>query len=921
MLAPGEAVLNKEASDLVGRGVIAAANKAGLEVRRKGIVPQADCTGPVPVHVPAQGYVDGTESVHPDYSATTLLSGQATPEAIAGHEVKDKLASKGQNFYGNTAAPATPVQGYSEGVSDVPDPNSNNFVNQSTGVTTLGGGANGQSTANKYANIAQPMYGTPGVSTGPANNDLAKQNFGARAQMDQAISYGKAGGMDAASGIMKDIGKSKPKGLAPTFAPMPSLGTSARVDLGGFTDIQGFNDGTAKVGDLPDMQKVANQIKYPEANQPGTPNQTHGFTGDPHAPEPQPMRPGPAGAPEGAYTSKFTLNGQNMSGPGTDLVPAKSAGIVPSRPVKRPVPLAQPVTGPYRNVTFDHPVAAGKQLAPAGKGQMAPQGEAYVNYEESATMKPQQFRPGPGGAPVGDYEVNFANDGRVAGQKALPAPEAPPAAAAQGYSAEELAALDKVKAAGRARVDAIKNGTAQPSAGPAPAAAEAAPAAPAESSPAQSPKASKIPGIVGAAAALTAGYNKLKENVQKPDAFSLTKPLPSKEQLRANIRSSLDEQKANLEKPSEFSNVKASMQDMGYGPVPAALGAGAVRLADQVAPMVEGGKQMAQDVAGLFKTPDATPAPKGTVTKLVEPAVQQPAPEAQDQTPAGTTFAPARYTPEDINGQSRVNIDEKNYVQSADKAGMSRVAAGLQDREKRGINFLPPKQSDAATKAGTTDFWMNRGLPGGAAQDAQQKQLAQIQDIALNGGGRGDMTVSQYRNANARQKVAQGILADLTRAGTERDKMAVDKETNANVREQNALEKKASRDLKERELKQSATQHADTIAQKKESDENKLITAQFGDEKRTIRQGDYPAEQAKFEKAQLSQNIAARTKALDTTFTSQDSAYDQALAEALPEYAKAKAFLSDSRLTPEERASVQSRIDAIKTEHAGALNG
>ena len=89
MLAPGEAVLNKEASDLVGRGVIAAANKAGLEVRRKGIVPTANCTGPVSVDVP--------------------------------------------------------VQGYSEGVSEVPDPNRNNYVNNSTGVTTLGGGANGQS--------------------------------------------------------------------------------------------------------------------------------------------------------------------------------------------------------------------------------------------------------------------------------------------------------------------------------------------------------------------------------------------------------------------------------------------------------------------------------------------------------------------------------------------------------------------------------------------------------------------------------------------------------------------------------------------------------------------------------------------------------------------------------------------------------
>lgn len=131
-----------------------------------------------------------------------------------------------------------------------------------------------------------------------------------------------------------------------------------------------------------------------------------------------------------------------------------------------------------------------------------------------------------------------------------------------------------------------------------------------------------------------------------------------------------------------------------------------------------------------------------------------------------------------------VNLGDKNggtIGTGSDKAAAERINAGIAARG--GLSSPPPTQSAAAQAAGTTDFWINNGLPGGAAQfkaeqqqAAQQQQLAQIGKLALQG-NKEAIAVMQglggfYQGQNQQGLQRDAMTNEMTKANVENNKPA-----------------------------------------------------------------------------------------------------------------------------------------------------
>lgn len=889
MLTPGEAVLVPEVAEAVGRHNIEMANKHAV-AKRKGIIPMMGyCRGASSV----QGYAIGTPDVQQNNSAVQT-------------SVKE------------------PIQNTKP-----------NMLNSATGVTTVGGGNNGQSTANQFTKIAPPMVGMPGVGTGPADNNLAKQNLFARTTMDTAARLGKSGNMGAATGIMQDLNKAKP--ISNTENRVSALESNFRRPDASITQDMGINTGASKFTALADdngiqgysvgtdgaetlaEEKVKNMKQgyastkqtYPsdkalkEANQ--------GPLTEPiveQTPVPKPPRQRGGVTAGVSNMNPADISAEDLAAQRYNPVEGKAGGLGGLPQAEKAIQqglyektLGVPQTGPYSIVPPRPTIEVGKNLAPVTRKGIVPVGEV------SSEPTKYQFRPGRGGyapevqapgtnlVPAGPRvtaeEANKVYEKFMA-EEAAPGPKSAAAKAAEELGRQKPSGAWRPMSAAEAAKQSAK------------AAAEKAAAPGWEQGMRQAampnlrgiiPVAKKALGTVGSvlgAAHQFAQPSAVEVYAQKQ--AEMGNPQAQKVVAEGGVNPILQKTKSTVgsaaeavEKPIEEAVVNAARKIM-----PGNAESEAVEQPLPVGASLKNGAK----VGAEFPEIDFS---KPSVQAKVGPEVAA-APDRVDN-----------FTPREIGGQYQVDLDkEGSYVKSANKAGMERVAQGL--RERGGI-----VKAASRPAGGVSDFWVNQGYPGGAAQYKAEQQQKALENLALNGGGTGNMSVSEFRRANARQKAAQGILADRERANVQREHLASENQKSEASMAATAAERayQHSKDVKEAEQKQAEYEQRERIAGDR--------PVKIGEDIMPTR--DVPAYQAR--KAHEAKVEAAKAYVKDKAsmlpgYPSPDEALQQWLAESgTPEgdkVAALQAYLNKAQ-TPEEKAKFKQGIDQLVKPYAGALHG
>ena len=158
-----------------------------------------------------------------------------------------------------------------------------------------------------------------------------------------------------------------------------------------------------------------------------------------------------------------------------------------------------------------------------------------------------------------------------------------------------------------------------------------------------------------------------------------------------------------------------------------------------------------------------------------------------------------------------------------------------------------PKQSEAATKAGTTDFWLNRGYTGGAAQYKQEQedaskeaQIQNLRNIAMQGPN-GNMDPVTFGNVKRQQHLAQQQLLELSGQqgrGAEHNlqarRLANEEANTAATREATAAEREfqhghlnAQQALNEKKVEQQGKLAEAMLGEKQKAGENKQYTSTY----------------------------------------------------------------------------------------------
>lgn len=782
MLTPGEAVLNKEAAELVGRDTIAQANQKGLEMRNQ-----------------VQGYADGTDQVsfnqigattNPQIApspqnAASLATSEALREGSAqafqaktGYKPGSALAS------GSTAPPVAPASltGGAQGSgADITKPvevgvNTPDF---STGSATLGNTkvnkvgtsysqgslANMSGVKSAVGSVTQPistgiMRGMPGITPGATgNNDQAKANMFARTQPIAGMPNNPYNFAKKAQAAPQQEIQNLPETGARIGEQMPS--DAELLNMPGEYEVQGYADGTEKV---PAPKKVGGVTASVSDFKPTTTEATESA-----------LRPADQVAKTGAT-------------PGFKNMAAAEKGIL----ADRYRPNFQEVTGPYSKVPPRPTIEAGKNLVPQQTGQVTPVGGAYsdpagskpfkINYtlegqpytkSSSTALVPQAQRPSSNSAWA--HEARGANFGGAGAN--LRGIVGKAANAAGTYIAKPLGAVGAALGAA--------NTFTQPAGVEIYARNRAA---------AGDPAAQKV--------VAEGGVNPLREQYDKP--------------IR-DITGGEDRSAAQF-----GSDIGTGLYDMTKG--------------DADRQVVEASQS--PEAIAAFKAQRDAKAPKQPEAAIEKPAQDVPAepkvdfPAIDFSNPAvEATAGPAQNGDANFgkvvqgNGQTRVELpDSKSYIQSGNQAAMDRVYKGL--KERGGIVSPPPKQSEAAQRAGTTDFWLNRGYPGGAQQYMAEQKRKGLEDIALNGGVKGTTNVAEIGATKRRQAAAQGLLeqqdkntATQQQAALEGKKMDITAENTAAVNKQNALHQAAQDARDQRRLEQGEETLA--LGNKKEDRETK----------------------------------------------------------------------------------------------------
>jgi hypothetical protein len=750
MLTPGEAVLNKEAAELVGRDAIAQANQKGLEMRNQ-----------------IQGYADGTEQVpFNQLGATTSPQTPPSPQHAASLATSEAMRSgtakafEAQTGYrpgsaiesGATSAPIAPASltgGAQRSGADItkpvevgvskPDFSTGSAMLGNTKVNKVGTSYSQGSLANMsgvksaVGSVTQPistgiMRGMPGITPGATgNNDQAKANLFASTppipgMANNPYSFAKKAQPAAPQQNIQNVTEA-----------MPS--DEELLNLPGEYEVQGYADGTEKVE---------------KENKALTDAASFGV-----------------GAAGGAALAK------KMFGSGNAPEPAQitqQAGTVPARTGIVPTAAeASTATGGYK-----------PNFQTVGGPYTKSSSTAMVPYEAEPTIKGvRAVKPeveGIVGRALQNSKAGLKPLLQAAGQAAVPVIEGASTvrdATTPGMKAEDVAG--RVGEAGTRGAGALIGAEGGAALG-----AFGGPAAPITV-----PLGAAVGGALGYAAPDIA--NKIQERVTGNKY-----ELPSDKARR--LREEGVVPKANIEPFTPTEVVPQRVENT----IPTGLEA-------REGPNIDFSNPSVEATAGPAQNGDAN---FGKVTQG--------------------------------NGQTRVELpDSKSYIQSGNQAAMDRVYKGL--KERGGIVSPPPQQSAAAQQAGTTDFWLNRGYPGGAQQYMAEQKRKGLEDIALNGGVNGRTNVAEIGATKRRQAAAQGLLeqqdknaATQQQSALESKKMDITAENTAAVNKQNAIHQSAqdARDTERNNLmaEQNATAKQE-LSRKEKADENKPVKVEYGGEK------------------------------------------------------------------------------------------
>lgn len=807
MLTPGEAVLNEEAAELVGRDNIAKANQKGLEMRKQ-----------------VQGYADGTEQVplnqtlpSPQNAASLATSNALREGSAQAFQAKTGYKPGSALEAGTTAPPVAPAsltggaQGSGADItkpveigSAIPDFSTGSATVGNTKVNKVGTSYSQGSLANMsgvksaVGSVTQPistgiMRGLPGVTAGATgNNEQAKANLFASTPPIPGMAnnpYAFAARARPTTEVETPT-QNLPEIGARLGEQMPS--DEELLNLPGEYQVQGFADGTAKVGDVPELRKTLLQAKYPEAMPPGTPPVTHGFEGDPG---PKPTVTGGIKARVSDFKPDITEKIDSTLRPADQVVKSGATpGFKNMASAEKGIltdryrPNFQEVTGPYSKVPPRPTIEAGKNLVPVQSGQLVPVGNAVSGGEGGAIKGVRAVKPeveGIVGRALQNSKAGLKPLLQGAGQAIVPLIEGASAVrdvTTPGMKAEDIAA--RVGEAGTRGAGALIGAEGGAALG-----AFGGPAAPFTV-----PLGAAVGGALGYAAPDIA--NKIQERVTGNKY-----EMPSDKARR--LRDEGVVPKANVEP---------------YTPT----------------------KVVPQQVENTI--PTGLEAREGPVIDFSKPSVDATVGPAQN---GDANFGKVVQG----NGQTRVELpDAKSYIQSGDSAAMERVFKGL--KERGGIVSPPPKQSEAAQKAGTTDFWLNNGYPGGAqqymaeqkrkiAEEANAQKRNELVGMALNSGVSGSTNIADVGNMKRRQAAAQNMVAQLdsvdnaqrradlereqasTSAALENKKMDITAQNTAAVNKQNALHQSAQDARDQRRLEQGEETLA--LANTKENRESKAV--------------------------------------------------------------------------------------------------
>lgn len=353
-----------------------------------------------------------------------------------------------------------------------------------------------------------------------------------------------------------------------------------------------------------------------------------------------------------------------------------------------------------------------------------------------------------------------------------------------------------------------------------------------------------------------------------------------------------------------------------------------------------------EKAAGLFggKNANAAPAPTQAVKPVEKPAAE-PAKAAEtpmETKPAATEhkgdFPEIDFSNPSVkslsdaksgaalntlgNGQTQVDLGKNDsYIKTANPEAAERVYKGIVQRG--GVSAHPPKQSAAAEKAGTTDFWLNRGYAGGAQQYQNEQRQKFLEDVAMNGGPNAHMDVVQAGAAKRRQAIAADTLKQMREGQLKQQELtASEKHTDAanklataqhesNIQHQRTLEQqgKEGLDLKRDQLK--------ALTEAKEN-APKAWTTTGGNKiygtRDDLNSANQEEEHQKF--------VGDKTKEYDTLLTSKKDAADRAEQEWKAQQAannpnKLAAHVAEVLQNPNAPAEVKQRVQQQFQEKFG----
>ena len=867
-LSPGEAVLNKEASELLGRDTIKALNHKGLAMR-KGIVPVQgfeDGTNNVqPVTQAAAaadfakrtGYTPGTAlgaAPAPTQASSTPSSSTATatsslpsnvqkvgtsysaakpegtgsissdPRYMKGAQITRLDGSTGTGGPGytdsikpDTSAPKSNLSSGSNyyqsraqdlGLMSTEDANKNNFANQSTGITTLGGGANLQSLANTGAGA----LGTGGIMRSMGlGNDIAKpikpMNGQQAWNQQQNETFARKSLMDNLQGSVVDWDK------APGFSTggfIPDVEEQQAAKLGPKEKLSGTPETAFSKQPTPASKgtvstAVASTKPYApsiEEQQGAKLGPKEKLSGTPETAFSQNVKPAPKVTGGGTRIGDFIPDAEHVAAQRYETVGATGRNegmrklasaekdILTRRPPIEAPELRQSMARgvePRSALTLEQPAGKGFQMEAfeAKKGPI----EFLGKQNEKGIFKSRPVKPGTALVPV---EGTYQSTPRKASFEFKPGQGAPGAGVAKagGFTLGEGPAGDAARAAAAPKIDPYTGEPIKPGAFK-----------------------DSLKSAVGSATSagkgiLSKAYTLGKNIVTAPENLAMA----AEEWNRARV-----EKLATEPERSVMQNVELAAR----APIYAATRMNPIELAYA--------NKAQEEQKANTALPEGAPLKGGATVGGKEPTIDFSNPSVSDI--VGEKLTPEEYRKRQQPQTAESAPQASDKIMEAWKADQARVQAEKEQAPQRAAE-MAEAAPQRGIERGVSSYWINGGYPGGAAQyraEREQKAQRAIEQAQMNAlieaalsGPSGDMSPAEFGAAKRRQKMAAGILGDIQKAQADRERTQASIREAASRREEAALARDEARQWKEADAaRQSEWRKEDKEARKSELAESR----------------------------------------------------------------------------------------------------